>query len=90
VGFYFPGHGSQVPDTKGDEGGGHDEILLPADASGWKGAFGAVDNAVVDDELADWARPLMAQGVQVAGRLGGAAFDGAGRAGGGAFRWRGL
>ncbi|MGH1356155.1 MAG: caspase family protein [Thalassovita sp.] len=50
--FYFSGHGSQAPDQNGDEGGGYDEILLPADASGWRGAIGAVDNAIVDDELA--------------------------------------
>ena len=65
--FYFSGHGSQAPDTSGDEGGGYDEILLPADATGWKGAIGAVENALVDDELAAWAQPLLARGVKVVG-----------------------
>jgi hypothetical protein len=49
--FYFSGHGSQAPDTSGDEAGGYDEILLPSDAAGWKGQVGAVENALVDDEL---------------------------------------
>ena len=65
--FYFSGHGAQAPDLNGDEGGGYDEILLPADASGWKGAIGSVENALIDDELADWARPLLARGVKVVG-----------------------
>lgn len=65
--FYFSGHGSQAPDQNGDEGGGYDEILLPADASGWKGAIGAVENAIVDDELSDWARPMLARGVRLVG-----------------------
>ncbi len=65
--FYFSGHGSQAPDASGDEGGGYDEILLPADAAGWKGAIGAVENAIVDDELQDWAQGLMDRGVKVVG-----------------------
>jgi uncharacterized caspase-like protein len=65
--FYFSGHGSQAPDQSGDEPGGYDEILLPMDASGWKGAIAAVENAVVDDELQDWARRLLGRGVQVVG-----------------------
>ncbi|MBL9054760.1 MAG: caspase family protein, partial [Rhodobacteraceae bacterium] len=54
--FYFSGHGAEAPDLSGDEGGGYDEILLPADAAGWKGAIGAVENAILDDELQDWAQ----------------------------------
>lgn len=50
--FYFSGHGSQMPDASGDEAGGYDEILLPADAKNWKGAIGGVENALIDDELA--------------------------------------
>lgn len=65
--FYFSGHGSQAPDASGDEGGGYDEILLPADAAGWKGAIGAVENAIVDDELQDWAQGLMDRGVRLVG-----------------------
>lgn len=65
--FYFSGHGSQAPDANGDEGGGYDEILLPADADKWKGQVGSVENALVDDELAEWARPLLAKGVKIVG-----------------------
>jgi len=67
--FYFSGHGSQAPDASGDEGGGYDEILLPADAAGWKGAIGAVENAIVDDELQDWAQRLMDRGVRLVGLI---------------------
>ncbi len=49
--FYFSGHGSQAPDRNGDEAGGYDEILLPTDAKGWRGAIGDVENAIVDDEF---------------------------------------
>ncbi|MCR8724199.1 caspase family protein [Frigidibacter sp. ROC022] len=49
--FYYSGHGSQAPDQNGDEAGGYDEILLPSDSTGWRGAIGAVENAIVDDEL---------------------------------------
>ena len=67
--FYFSGHGSQAPDMSGDEGGGYDEILLPADAAGWKGAIGAVENALVDDELQVWAQGLMDRGVKLVGLI---------------------
>lgn len=67
--FYFSGHGSQAPDTNGDEQGGADEILLPMDAAGWKGAIAAVENALVDDELHDWARALTAKGVKLVGLI---------------------
>jgi len=49
--FYFSGHGAQAPDMNGDEAGGYDEILLPADAKNWNGLIGAVENAIVDDEF---------------------------------------
>ncbi len=65
--FYFSGHGSQAPDDDGDEPGGQDEILLPMDAKGWKGAVGEVENSIRDDELRDWAQALLARGVQVVG-----------------------
>lgn len=67
--FYFSGHGAQAPDLSGDEGGGYDEILLPADAAGWKGAIGAVENAILDDELQVWAQGMLARGVQVVGLI---------------------
>lgn len=67
--FYFSGHGAQAPDLSGDEGGGYDEILLPADAAGWKGAIGAVENAILDDELQLWAQGMLSRGVQVVGLI---------------------
>jgi metacaspase-1 len=67
--FYFSGHGAQAPDLSGDEGGGYDEILLPADAAGWKGAIGAVENAILDDELQAWAQAALSRGVKVVGLI---------------------
>ncbi len=63
--FTFSGHGAQAPDLSGDEGGGYDELLLPADASGWKGAIGSVENALIDDDLQAWAQATLSKGVQV-------------------------
>ncbi len=67
--FYFSGHGGQAPDLSGDEGGGYDEIFLPADAAGWKGAIGAVENAILDDELQLWAQALMDRDVTLIGLI---------------------
>ena len=67
--FYFSGHGSQAPDMSGDEGGGYDEILLPADAAGWQGSVGAVENAILDDELLVWAQGMLTRGVAVVGLI---------------------
>ncbi len=63
--FYYSGHGSQAPDQNGDEAGGYDEILLPADATGWKGAIGAVENAIVDDELSTRFQTILDRGAQM-------------------------
>lgn len=67
--FYFSGHGGQAPDQSGDEGGGFDEIFLPADAAGWNGATGAVENAILDDELQAWAQALLTRGVKLVGLI---------------------
>lgn len=67
--FYFSGHGGQAPDQSGDEGGGFDEIFLPADAAGWNGAMGAVENAILDDELQVWAQALLTRGVKLVGLI---------------------
>lgn len=67
--FYFSGHGAQAPDMSGDEGGGHDELLLPVDVSGWKGEIGAVENAILDDELQVWAQSALSRGVRVVGLI---------------------
>lgn len=67
--FTFSGHGAQAPDLSGDEGGGYDELLLPADAAGWKGSIGAVENAITDDDLQAWAQSALAKGIQVVGLI---------------------
>ncbi|MEO5616120.1 MAG: caspase family protein [Cypionkella sp.] len=67
--FYFSGHGAQAPDQSGDEGGGDDEIFLPADAAGWMGNVGAVENALTDDELQAWAQPLLSRGIKLIGLI---------------------
>lgn len=67
--FYFSGHGAQAPDISGDEGGGYDELLLPADATGWKGDIGMVENALLDDELQAWAQPLLSRGIKLVGLI---------------------
>ena len=67
--FYFSGHGAQAPDMSGDEGGGYDEILLPADAAGWKGATASVENAILDDELQAWAQGMLSRGVALVGLI---------------------
>ena len=48
---YLAGHGSQQPDTDGDEADGRDEIFLPADTKSWDDAIGVVQNAIADDEI---------------------------------------
>ncbi|WP_160381959.1 caspase family protein [Pseudooceanicola pacificus] len=63
--FYFSGHGSQMPDASGDEAGGYDEILLPSDARDWKGAIGAVENALVDDELGVMMQAILDTGAEL-------------------------
>ncbi|MCU0903988.1 MAG: caspase family protein, partial [Tabrizicola sp.] len=67
--FTFSGHGAQAPDLSRDEGGGYDELLLPADATGWQGAIGAVENAIVDDELRVWVQSALSKGVNVIGLI---------------------
>ena len=51
--FHYSGHGSQQSDTDEDrdELDDWDEILLAADARGYEGGQGVVENAIVDDEL---------------------------------------
>ncbi|WP_226779627.1 caspase family protein [Oceaniglobus trochenteri] len=60
--FYFSGHGAQAPDMNGDEAGGYDEILLPADAKNWNGVIGAVENALVDDEFQPLFQAILDKG----------------------------
>jgi len=49
--FHFSGHGSQVPDSEGDESDGLDEVLCPHDFD-WSGTY------VKDDELREVLSPL--------------------------------
>lgn len=65
--FYFSGHGAQAPDTDGDDQGGYDEIFLPSDARGWRGAVGRVENAIVDDELRARAQAILDTGAALVG-----------------------
>ncbi|MEL7100786.1 MAG: caspase family protein [Pseudomonadota bacterium] len=65
--FYFSGHGAQAPDLDGDEGGGLDEIFLPRDTKGWNGGLGAVENAIVDDELSAITVLAAERGVRLVG-----------------------
>jgi hypothetical protein len=62
---YFAGHGSQQPDTNRDEIDGLDEIFLPADAKGWNGKKGEVENSITDDELGAKLRAIRARGARV-------------------------
>ncbi len=62
------GHGSQQPanEESGDpEPDGLDEIFLPADAAGWNGQIGRVENAIVDDDIRRWVTALRNRGAFV-------------------------
>lgn len=59
------GHGSQQPDTSGDEPDGMDEIFLPADVKNWNGRRGTVENAITDDELGARLRAIRDAGAFV-------------------------
>ena len=61
------GHGSQQPDHEQpgkpfDEPDGLDEVFLPADAGPWDPDKEVIKNAVVDDEIRDWARKIVDRG----------------------------
>ena len=59
------GHGSQQPandDRDDPEPDGMDEIFLPADAAGWNGEAGRVENAIVDDDIRRWLGALRTKG----------------------------
>lgn len=67
--FYFSGHGTQMPDMNGDEQGGFDEIFLPADARGWSGSAGTVENAIIDDEMTPKMQAILDTGAQLVAML---------------------
>ena len=54
--LYFSGHGSQQPDQpdSDEERDGYDEIFLPANVKGWNKDKKAVENAIIDDEIAEF------------------------------------
>ena len=66
------GHGSQQPandDPDDPEPDGMDEIFLPADAAGWNGEAGRVENAIVDDDIRRWLGASADQGGVRLGRV---------------------
>lgn len=65
---FMAGHGSQQPaddDPDDDEPDGMDEIFLPADAGKWDGRVGAVQNAIVDDDIRRWLTAIRNKGAFV-------------------------
>ena len=65
--LYFAGHGSRQPagSDAEEELDGYDEIFLPADVGAWNRDIGAVDNAIVDDEIAEFIDGYRRTGVDV-------------------------
>lgn len=63
--FYFSGHGTQQPDSDGDELGGQDAVFLPYDAGRWAG--GGVENGIVDDELRQKVEAILDTGADFFG-----------------------
>ena len=65
--LYFAGHGSQQPDQLGmdEERDGYDEIFLSRDVKGWNKGKQAVENAIVDDEIAEYISAYRSKGVDV-------------------------
>lgn len=64
--IHFSGHGSQAPErVAGSELNGLDQIFLPMDVGTWNDGIGAVENALVDDEVALFVTALRARGADV-------------------------
>lgn len=59
---YYSGHGSQIPDTNGDEKDKWDETLVSIDARD-KNGTGVFSNMVIDDELDDAFKRIEDKGV---------------------------
>lgn len=59
------GHGSQQPQRGVLEADGLDEIFIPVDHGLWTGGKDVVENAIVDDEIADWIDQIRAKGADV-------------------------
>ncbi|MEM7438625.1 MAG: caspase family protein [Pseudomonadota bacterium] len=63
--IHFSGHGTQQPDTNGDETDGLDEVLLPTDAGPAKRGKAAVENGLTDDDLGAAIDLIVAAGAKV-------------------------
>ena len=64
--IHFSGHGSQQPAKPGsDEPDGLREIFLPCDVRRWNGEKGAVENAIVDDEIGQALDAIRSRGAFV-------------------------
>ncbi|NUB46283.1 caspase family protein [Fertoebacter nigrum] len=64
--LHFSGHGSQAPAADPDsELDGLDELFLPVDVGPWSDEIGAVENALVDDEIGQMIDALRAKGADV-------------------------
>ena len=62
---YLAGHGSQQPDSSGDEADGRDEVFLPADTKNWDDEVGNIENAITDDEIGRIVDGYRARGADV-------------------------
>ncbi|MGH1373156.1 MAG: caspase family protein [Cellvibrionaceae bacterium] len=65
--LHFAGHGSRQPASVNDntEADGLDEIFLPTDVKRWDSFIGAVENAIVDDEIASYVDRIRDRGADV-------------------------
>ncbi|MFQ5844131.1 MAG: caspase family protein, partial [Planctomycetota bacterium] len=63
--IHMAGHGSQAPDTSGDELDALDEIFLPADVAGWDRQAGKVAGSITDDVLGAKVRAIRDAGAMV-------------------------
>ena len=65
--LYFAGHGSQQParNRASEEFDGYDEIFLPANTKDWNKDIGAVENAIVDDEIGEFIGAYRRKGADV-------------------------
>ncbi len=64
--LHFSGHGTQAPAADPDsELDGLDELFLPVDIGAWSDKVGAVENALVDDEIGTLIDGLRAKGANV-------------------------
>lgn len=64
--LHFSGHGTQAPALDpATELDGLDELFLPADIGKWSNQVGAVENALIDDEIGALIDGLRARGANV-------------------------